>query len=395
MSLIASLALLSGFALALGVLARRFGQPALLGHMVAGIVLGPSLLGWTRATPALAAAADLAVFFVVVAAGLEMRMPHVLETFGGRGSFALLPGCLIPAAAAGALVWAMGLAFAPAMVVTLCVSVTALPVALRILSELGLLNTHVARVAISSALVSDVLVLLVLGVVIAMATSQRDAGLLGAVSLAVLKLGVLLLLVAACYAVCARLPSSRIWQRLQSTRADAVLMLGFVFLLALGGVAEWLGFHFVIGVFLAALMVTRGLLGDARFDGLQRSCELMTASLFGPLFLAYQGVQFELGALADWSLLGGLIAVAVVSKLAGGYSVARLSRLPHHEALGVAFVMNARGVMEMVVASIAYRAGLVDVKLYSALLVMGIVTTTITPVLLKRWMRSSSYEAAS
>jgi Kef-type K+ transport system membrane component KefB len=83
--------------------------------------------------------------------------------------------------------------------------------------------------------------------------------------------------------------------------------------------------------------------------------------------------------------VGGLIAVAVASKLAGGYAVARFSRLPHHEALGVAFVMNARGVMERVVASIAYRAGLVDAKLYSALLVMGIVTTTITPVPLKRW----------
>jgi Kef-type K+ transport system membrane component KefB len=111
----------------------------------------------------------------------------------------------------------MDLALVPATVVTLCVSVTALPVALHILSGFGRLNTRVARVAISSAPASDVLMLLALGVVIAMATSQREAGLLGTVSLAVKELGV---------------------------------------------VAEWLGFHFVIGVFLAALMVTRGSLGD-------------------------------------------------------------------------------------------------------------------------------------
>ena len=127
-----------------------------------------------------------------------------------------------------------------------------------------MLNMRVARVAISSALASDVLVLLALGVVIAMATSQRDAELF-TVSLAVIKLGVLLLVVALCYVVCARLPSSRMRQR------------------------------------------------------------------------------------------------------------------------GVAIVMNARGVMEMAVASIAFRAGLVDAKLFSALLVRRIVTTTITPVLLKRW----------
>jgi Kef-type K+ transport system membrane component KefB len=83
----------------------------------------------------------------------------------------------------------------------------------------------------------------------------------------------------------------------------------------------------------------------------------------------------------------------VSSKLAGGYAAARLSRVPHHEALGVAVVMNARGVMEMVVASIAYRAGLVDAKLFSALLVMGVVTTLLTPMMLKRWMASPSFAA--
>ena len=71
-------------------------------------------------------------------------------------------------------------------------------------------------------------------------------------------------------------------------------------------------------------------------------------------------------------------------------AAARLSRLPHHEALDVAVIMNARGVMEMVVASIALRAGLVDAKLFSALLVMGVVTTLLTPVILKRWMASPS-----
>jgi len=189
-----------------------------------------------------------------------------------------------------------------------------------------------------------------------------------------------------------RLPSSRLW-RWQSTRASAVAVftLTLVFVLALGAVAELLGFHFVIGAFLAALMVTRGSGGDTRFDGLRQTSDLMTTSLFGPLFLATQGVQFELGALGNWAFLAGLIAVAVASKLVGGYAAGRLGRLPHHEALGVAVIMNARGVMEMVVASVAYRAGLVDASLFSALLVLGLVTTLLTPMMLKRWMASPSF----
>jgi Kef-type K+ transport system membrane component KefB len=395
MTLIAALSLLLAFAFALGRAAERFGQPALLGQMLAGVVLGPSLLGWIRATPELAAVADLSVLFVVVAAGLEMRMRHVLETFRGRGSFALLLGCLIPAAAAAVLAWLLALTLVPATVVTLCVSVTALPVALRILSGFGLLNTRVARVAISGALLSDVLVLLALGVTIAIATPLANAGLPSTLSLAVVKLGGLLAVVGVCYFISLRLPSSSIWQRWQSAWAsvDAVLVLTLLFVLGLGAVAELLGFHFVIGAFLAALMVTRGSIGDARFDGIQRTCDLMTASLFGPLFLAYQGVQFELGTLGNWSFLAGLIAVAVSSKLVGGYAAARLSSLPQHEALGVAVIMNARGVMEMVVASIAYRAGLVDATLFSALLVMGIITTMLTPLMLKRWMASPSFAA--
>jgi Kef-type K+ transport system membrane component KefB len=109
----------------------------------------------------------------------------------------------------------------------------------------------------------------------------------------------------------------------------------------------------------------------------------VTVSLFGPLFLAYQGIQFELGALNDFALVAGLIVVAVVSKVGAGYGAARLMQLTSREALSVGVIMNARGVVGMVVASIAYRAELVDQALFSALLLVGIVTTAITPLLLK------------
>ncbi|HEY6924786.1 MAG TPA: cation:proton antiporter, partial [Steroidobacteraceae bacterium] len=119
-------------------------------------------------------------------------------------------------------------------------------------------------------------------------------------------------------------------------------------------------------------------------------CELMTVSLFGPLFLAYQGIQFEVGALKDVTFLLALTSIAVLSKLIGGYIMARMKMLPRYEAYGVAIVMNSRGVMEMVIASIAYRAGLVSQSLFSTLLIVGVLATVITPLMLRFWLRDTT-----
>jgi Kef-type K+ transport system membrane component KefB len=289
---------------------------------------------------------------------------------------------------AGVFAFAIGLELIPGLVVALCISVTALPVALRILSDFGISTTRVARVAIASALLSDTVVLMVLGVVIATSVSKRANGLLLAVSLAIAKLVLLLVVVAACRAVFVRLARRGASWRTPTnpTSVDTVTAVTLVFTLGLGAVAGLVGLHAAIGTFLAALLITSSLINDARFENLTRACDLMTVSVFGPLFLGFQGIQFKLSTLNNYPLVVGLILVAVVSKWLGGYAAARMKHLPTNEAFGVAIIMNARGVMEMVVVSIAYREGLVGQELFSALLVVGIVTTVVTPSMLKRWL---------
>jgi Kef-type K+ transport system membrane component KefB len=163
-----------------------------------------------------------------------------------------------------------------------------------------------------------------------------------------------------------------------------------LFMVGFGVVSEGLGSNFIIGVFLAALLVTGDLISETRFRNLEQTCELMTVSVFGPLFLAYQGIQFEAGALKDEVFLLTLTSIAVVTKLIGGYMMARMKMLPRYEAYGVAIIMNSRGVMEMVIASIAYRAGLVSQSLFSTLLVLGVLATVITPSMLRYWLRDAT-----
>jgi Kef-type K+ transport system membrane component KefB len=391
MALMTSLFVLLAAAHVLGRLSARVGLPMLAGHMIAGIVVGPSLLNWLVPNAGLSAVSDVAVLFVVLTAGLEMRLQHVLEVFRGRGVGVLMIGFIVPLCAGAAVAFAFSLATVPALVVALCIAVTALPLALQILSGFKMLGTQIARVSISGSLLADVIVFVVLGVLIELSVADRTTTLGTSVAFAVAKLIALIVAMGIAHHVCVGIMRRNIARPPTSTLTEISGKLAFVlmFVLGLSALSESLGFHFAIGAFFAAMMISAELIGDRPFERLEGTCEVMTASLFGPLFLAYQGMQFQLDSLARPGFVLALLVSAVVSKLVSGYVVGRLQRMSSHDSWGVGIVMNARGVMELVVASIALRAGVIDREVFSALLVVGLVTTVMTPLMLKRWQAHS------
>lgn len=392
MALITSLFLLLCAAHLLGSLCVRVGLPALAGHMLAGTLIGPSVLGWLTPNPSLNAVSDIAVLIVVLTAGLEMRFQHVLEVFRGRGVSSLLIGFIVPLIGGGGIALAFSLAPVPALVVALCIAVTALPIALQILSNFGMLGTQVARIAVASALLADTIVFIVLGALIGLTVQATEQSWVIAGAIAIGKLVGLIAMIAIAHVLCERVVQARRRANnetgtVQSRAAN--LAFALLFVLGLGALSEQLGFHFAIGAFFAAMMLTSELIGDPAFERLEKTCEVMTASLFGPLFLAFQGMQFHLQALGRPLFVVTLLVGAVLLKLISGYIVGRMQRMSAHDAWGVGVVMNARGVMELVVASIAFKAGLVDAEVFSALLLVGLVTTMSTPLMLKRWQALS------
>jgi len=396
MNLVTSLFILLVSAHLLGRLSVRCKQPALVGHMLAGILIGPSLLAWLRPNATLSAVADLAVLFVVLTAGLEIRLHNVVDAFRGRGAPAMLVGFLLPAAAGASVAATFSIAPTPAIVVALCIAVTALPVALQILSSFNLLKSRIAYVSISGSLLSDILVFMILGVLIELTVSERTHSAGVSALFACGKLLGLIVLIVSVQWICHRTMQRRGSDGSSSVGASTTnLTFAVLFVLGLGSISELLGFHFAIGAFFAAMMITPELIGAHAFERLENTSEVLTASLFGPLFLAYQGLQFHLQSLARPGFVLSLIAAAVVSKLLSGYLVGLSQRMSKHEAWGVGIVMNARGVMELVVASIAFRAGLVDAEIFSALLIVGLITTVLTPLLLKRWQVMGSAPAAN
>jgi len=391
MALITSLFVLLFGAHVLGSLCVRLRLPALAGHMVAGVIIGPSVFGWLTPNPALSAASDIAVLVVVLTAGLEMRLQHVVEVFRGGGLGSLLMGFIIPLIGGGALAAAFSVAPVPAIVIALCIAVTALPIALQILSTFRMLGTRVARVAVASALLADTIVFIVLGALIGLTMNDRPQTWTVTAAIAIGKLVGLIAMIAIAHYLCGRVMRHR-HKGAGNGSVSAIsanLAFALLFVLALGAVSEQLGFHFAIGAFFGAMMLTSELIGEQAFERLEKTCEVMTASLFGPLFLAFQGMQFHLQSLGRPGFVATLIVGAVLLKLISGYVVGRMQRMSVHDSWGVGIVMNARGVMELVVASIAFRAGLVDDEVFSALLLVGLVTTVATPLMLKRWQASA------
>jgi len=401
MSLIQNLCLLLIMAHLLGKFAARLGQPELLGHMTAGVLLGPAWLDWVNADSQLNMFSDLAVLMVVISAGLEMRLGSVAAMFVGRGLLGLMPSILLPAAAGLALALYFEQSMLSATVTALCVSVTALPVALRILASFRMIGTHIAQLTIASALLGDVLILLGLGVLSAQVkgSSPSTGWLLG---LSLLKLMALLSLVVIGALLCKRIYRQRAFQ----PRRLAAAQLSFALLLILGlaAASDALGLHFAIGAFLGALTVSEfhnAIRHDADANDstahhpLRTQLDGMSNVIFAPLFLACQGTHFTVSSLTHPAFTLSLTVIAIATKMIGGYWGGRILGQSPYEARGTAIVVNARGVMEMVVASIAFRAGLVDQAMFSTLLIMGMVTTLLTPVLLKRWQRGEASSIAA
>ena len=388
--LILSLCLQAGVILGVchlvGKLATKLGQPSVVGMMIAGVLLGPSMLGviWPEGQswvfPAdtrlwLKAAAELGVGGYLFCVGLDFNLEKVRE----RGALALavasagvvVPFLLaIPLAistqgmsdwfAAGALLWQQVLFLGAAL------SITAFPMLVWIVRSKGLADSPMGLVAISAGAIGDAFAWVILAVVLASFSGSPDliyrcvfGGLL---MIAVARYVVPRLL--AGFAADGDTQQSLTWS---ATLAVALLFLAFV------AFSTWCGMHAVFGGFLCGLAIPKGELNRRL-----RSLEPAVCGWLLPFFFVCSGLQTRLDFLFTPSALWLLVLVVAVSLLGKGgacWCAARWAGLDAAAAGGVASLMNARGLMELILLNVGLAAGLVGPVLFSVLVVMAIVTT--------------------
>jgi Kef-type K+ transport system membrane component KefB len=377
-----------------GFVAAAVRQPRVIGEVLAGILLGPSFLGW--AAPGLSASlfppASFGALYALSQLGLVLFMFMVglqldVKELRHQGPAALLISHASIAApmALGALlaiylyprVSSSSVSFVPfALFMGAAMSVTAFPVLARILTERGLTGSRMGTMAIACAAIDDVTGWCVLAYIVGQVRTANSA-----LPLPVIVSGLVLFVVLMVWG--ARIPLARIersyFKRGELSDNLKALLLLFLMLSALA--TETLGLHLLFGAFLAGAVMPRHPDFVAYVVG---KFESLTVLLLLPLFFAYTGLRTNIGQVKGAAIwyCALIILVAVIGKVGGTSVAARFGGMPWRESLALGSLMNTRGLMELVVLNIGLEIQVISPALFSMMVVMAIATTMMTPPLL-------------
>lgn len=356
---------------------RRLGQPGIVGEILAGIAIGPSVLGLVEPDQVFEVFAELGVVFLLFWVGLETRISD-MRAVGASAALVGALGVVLPLAAGVGLGFALGDGSAEAVFLGVALVATSVGITSAVLIELGVLRTPAARTILGAAVIDDVLAMLLLAVATGLA---GDGGLDVGSLLAVLAIALAFI---AFFAVGGTRVTRR-WPRLlEAPRfAESPLLPAVIVCLGLAAFAAEVGLAAIIGAFLAGMIVAE--------TKEQHPIEQEVAPLyafFPPFFFAFIGAELDLGALADGgalALLAGLTALAVATKYLGARLGARA--LPPRDRHVVGVGMVPRGEVGIIVAGIGQSALVVDDERFAVIVAMSVVTTLIAPPLLRRALR--------
>jgi len=378
-----------------GALARHAGQPAVIGEMMAGILLGPSLLGWlwpglfhfafpapSLGTLRLLSQIGVCLFMFVI--GMDLDMGHLRDqarTAVLVSQVSILFPYLLGVIASLFLFTTLAapnttfLAFA--LFIGISMSITAFPVLARILDERGLTKTSLGSTALACAATDDVTAWTVLAFVVAIAKTGNLVGCLFTIVLVLLFVAFMLLWIR---------PRMTRWigtTALDSSAPSASVTAGvLVLLFASAWVTDIIGIHALFGAFLAGVVMPPH--GEFR-DSLKIRLEQFSSVFLLPLFFAFTGLRTQIGLLNDtsgWLVCAALIAIATVGKLGGAMVTARLTGVNWLDSFTLGALMNTRGLVELIALNVGYDLGIVSPRIFAMLVIMALVTTAMTGPLL-------------
>ncbi len=382
---VAGAALLSLFLLLLAAklgeeLCRRLGQPIVVGEVLAGVLVGPAVLGWVELDNVVEVFAELGVILLLFWVGLQTRLGEIRSV--GKASLQVgVLGVALPAGAGISLALMLGASEHTAVFLGAALAATSVGITSAILLELGIEAGPAGRTILGAAVIDDILALIVLAVATGIAS---DDG-VSAAELA------LLCLMAVGFLVFFGLGGSTLlkrWPRLlEAPRfANSPLLPAVLICLGLAVLADEIGLAAVIGAFLAGMIVAE----TRDHSSIEQEVAPLYA-VFGPFFFAAIGVQMSLDVFADADsllLLGGITLLAVITKYLGAWLGA--GGFSGRDRQIVAVGMIPRGEVGIIVAGIGYEAGAIDAKIFSIVVTMSVITTLMAPHLLRRMARSGA-----
>lgn len=385
-----------------GEIAERLGQPALAGELIAGIVLGALVGHFSSMFPVLSGLAgnevftaitDLAIFFLMLFAGIELKPRELAE--GSRGSILVaVGGFFLPLSAGFGLGWVVlpesNLKLVQSLFLGTALAITAVPVAFKILIDLGKLNSKPGQMIVSAALLDDILSLILLAVLLAVIRTGEFPTAIDLVSLVFSIATFFAVTVGIGLFVIPRIGHLIGRAVVAEFEVSALLITAFGYAV----LAELLGLHFILGAFVAGLFFNRTTIDKEVYEGVKAKISGVSNGFLAPVFFASIGLHLELGAALQTPIfLIALIIVAFAGKLLGSGLAAYWQGMDRRDAVAVGVAMSGRGAVELVIADVALRAGLFQVpnpppavvaNMFSSVVMMAVATTLLTPIVLRR-----------
>lgn len=376
-----------------GYLARFVGQPQVVGEMIAGVLLGPSLLGLLvpEAQNALFPKSVMPVIYVVAQVGLALYMFLVglefdVELLRRRARSAVTvswAGILTPFALGALIAWgihgdhalfAEGVSVGEAaLFMGAAMSITAFPMLARIIYERGLSGTSMGTLALAAGSADDAAAWCILAVVLASFS--------GNAAIAVWAIGGgLAFALFAFFVLKPVLRRAGAWVERRQAYDSFALPGALMLLAAAAWYTDRVGIYAVFGAFVLGTAMPRGEIARR----IEAQVQPLTVNLLLPLFFVYSGLNTRIGLVNSWALWGIALLVLLAATLGKGgacYAAARLGGEPHREAVGIGALMNARGLMELIILNIGLERGVITPTLFSIMVIMAVVTTlTALPV---------------
>lgn len=378
----------------LGEIAQRFHQPALVGEILAGIILGPSLLLIVVPNEDLVVLSELAVFFLMFLAGLEMH-PEEIKRAGKSAIIISSIAFVLPLIGGVGISLLFQLDTIQAMFMGLLLSITAVPVSAIILMELGIIRTRLGNAVMTSAVINDIFSLVILSIILQL-NNIDNLGQMNytATGFSVINIGSF---VGGIFMIDLLFRKTSHWlpKRMaplfskMKTKEAAFGML-LITTITISLIAQQAGLHFIIGTFFSGLIVYKQIIGKKNFDRVYGIVSAISFGFFAPIFFALIGIQFSAQSLLSAiPIFLSLLAVAIIGKVGGGSLGARLAKFNKEQCLSIGFLMNGRGMVELVIASIGFSAGILDTKLFSVAVAIGVITTIMAPVLSRSFIERS------
>ena len=356
-----------------GKIFRALNLPVIFGELIGGIIVGPLLFNLVHVDSELIrVVAEFGIFFLMLHTGLQSK-PEELMKAGRKSILIALGGALLPFF--GGYFTSIWFGYPPitAFFVGMGISISAIAIGARLFKDHKLLNSKVAHLSLGAAIIDDIIAL----ILFSLALNLAETG-----SFELITLGILLLKVTAFFVVV-------IWGgNLISPYANRLInfknkgfTLTLIIALLMGLIAEAIGLHMIIGAFLAGLFIREEVLDEKVFAKIEDRIYGMSYSFFGPIFFASLAFHLDFSAFKTVPLyLIVILVVAILGKILGSWMITAFYKMKTMESLAIGLALNNRGAVELIVASIGLKMGIIDQDIFSILIIMAFVTTIVSIV---------------